>query len=321
MLARIATRGASSISRQVHGKILPCRGVSPATNRTNQLSRSAAPHATTTNPCRYFSTESPSSSTTPFAPDELTPDMALGIADATQFFIRYGLAQRRLQALADSQDASAPSSSVLGQWQTMIEIYLATQLHVLAGMGYADTTNGNAQELGLTKYAQDLSSLLERTDDATRDAIVSTRRETWRELVGAAYGFDADNDIPTLSIVQAREMMHAVSSRMVEPDLLLAVQSQTAKVNDPDPEVELQKKHQILQEVIVNQVYLGQGSNSSSPSIPERFGFGSGPQAYAKLQCAMSDYEGDPLIGQYAASAMSKLFAAAGLDNLLGEEN
>jgi hypothetical protein len=91
--------------------------------------------------------------------------------------------------------------------------------------------------------------------------------------------------------------------------------------SDPDPEVELQKKHQILQEVIVNRVYLGQGSSSSSPSIPELFGFGNGPKAYAKLQCAMSDYEGDPLIGQYAASAMTKLFAAAGLENLLGDAN
>jgi hypothetical protein len=73
--------------------------------------------------------------------------------------------------------------------------------------------------------------LLTEKDDATRDAIVATRRETWRELVATAYGFDAETDIPTLSIVEARELMHAVSSRMVEPDLLLAVQSQTAKIN------------------------------------------------------------------------------------------
>lgn len=87
---------------------------------------------------------------------------------------------------------------------------------------------------------------------------------------------------------------------------------------DPDAEVELQQKHQILQQVIVNHVYLGNGgTDGSSTSITERFGFGSGPQAYAKLQCAMSDHESDPLIGQYAASAMAKVLSAAGMDHMV----
>lgn len=292
---------------------------------------------------RSFSTISEPS----YSPEKLTADMAQGISDVTHFYIRHGLAQRRLQALAQEHSSTPNEGSVLQQWQSMIEIYLATQLHVLAGMGYASNEGtgisaANLQEHGLTKYAHDLASLLAETDEATRDAIVATRRESWRELVATAFGFDAEKDIPTLNVMEARELMHAVSSRMVEPDLLLMIQSQTAKVSgkflssnialmsrvksdlflesDSDPEVELQKKHHILQEVIVNQVYLGVGEDGKKvKSITEQFGFGTGPEAYAKLQCAMSDHEGDPLIGQYAGSAMAKLFAAAGLDGLLGE--
>ena len=78
---------------------------------------------------------------------------------------------------------------------------------------------------------------------------------------------------------------------------------------DPDPEVEVALKHNQLQQIIVNHVYLG-----GSPSIAEEAGFGTGRTAYAKLQCAMSDHEGDPLIAQYAASAMMRIFQAAGLD-------
>jgi hypothetical protein len=78
---------------------------------------------------------------------------------------------------------------------------------------------------------------------------------------------------------------------------------------DPDPEVEVALKHNQLQQIIVNQVYLG-----GSPSIAEGAGFGTGRTAYAKLQCAMSDHEGDPLIAQYAASAMMRIWQAAGLD-------
>jgi hypothetical protein len=62
-------------------------------------------------------------------------------------------------------------------------------------------------------------------------------------------------------------------------------------VSDPDAEVELARKHQILQEVLVERVYLGLG-DSGGKSLVEESGFGSGPQGYAKLQCAISDYEG-----------------------------
>ena len=73
--------------------------------------------------------------------------------------------------------------------------------------------------------------------------------------------------------------------------------------------MEIQEKHAVLQEVIVNKVYMG-----GSPSLVEESGFGSGAQGYAKMQCAMSDYEGDPLIAQYASSAMMRIWEAAGLD-------
>lgn len=68
------------------------------------------------------------------------------------------------------------------------------------------------------------------------------------------------------------------------------------------------KKHQVLQDIIVNTVYLG-----GEPNLVETNGFGSGPEGYAKLQCAMSDHEGDPLIAQYASAAMIKIWQAAGL--------
>lgn len=63
-----------------------------------------------------------------------------------------------------------------------------------------------------------------------------------------------------------------------------------------------------LQHVIVHTVYL-----SGNPSLVEEAGFGSGEKGYASLQCAMSDHEGDPLINQYAAASMEKIWQAAGL--------
>ena len=69
------------------------------------------------------------------------------------------------------------------------------------------------------------------------------------------------------------------------------------------------QKHQVLQNIILNDVYMG-----GSPNIPEESGFGSGEQGYAKLQCVMADFEGDPLIAQYMAAATARLWEAAGMD-------
>lgn len=73
--------------------------------------------------------------------------------------------------------------------------------------------------------------------------------------------------------------------------------------------MEMGMKHQIIQDVVVNQVYLG-----GSPSLVEEIGFGTGPQGYAKMQYVMAYHENDPLCSQYTSSAMIKIWQAAGLD-------
>jgi hypothetical protein len=73
--------------------------------------------------------------------------------------------------------------------------------------------------------------------------------------------------------------------------------------------MEMGMKHQIIQDIVVNQVYLGGG-----PSLVEELGFGSGEQGYARMQYVMAYYENDPLCSQYTSSAMIKIWRAAGLD-------
>lgn len=68
-------------------------------------------------------------------------------------------------------------------------------------------------------------------------------------------------------------------------------------------------KHQVIQDIVVNQVYLG-----GSPSLVEDIGFGSGEKGYARMQYVMAYYENDPLCSQYTSSAMIKIWRAAGLD-------
>ena len=78
--------------------------------------------------------------------------------------------------------------------------------------------------------------------------------------------------------------------------------------------MEMGLKHQIIQDIVVNQVYLGGTVPSSSLSLVEDLGFGSGEEGYARMQYVMAYYENDPLCSQYTSSAMIKIWRAAGLD-------
>ena len=237
---------------------------------------------------------------TPNPPEKLTPEMAEGIGDITQYYIRYGVSQQRLQKLARDK-----SMTVVEKWQSMMEIFLTTQLHTIAGLGYSTS------EEGLTQYAQDLADCLQNCDETLQELFRETRRDTWRELVATAFDLNVD-DIPTLSIVDARNLMHQVSSKMVEPDVLLEIQKRASTIKDSNPQKEMALKHQVLQDIIVNSVYLG--SKDGNKSLVEQAGFGAGEEGYAMMQCSMSDHEGDPLIAQYASAAMVRIWESAGLD-------
>lgn len=55
----------------------------------------------------------------PQSPKEITLEIAEGIADTTQFYMRYGLSRQRLEFLAKS------GQPVLHKWQKMMEVFLS----------------------------------------------------------------------------------------------------------------------------------------------------------------------------------------------------
>jgi len=186
------------------------------------------------NTLRCFSTEG-FDKFVPTAPSKLTVEMAEGISDTTQFYLRYGVSKQRLDVL--SKDTELPA---VAKWQNMMEIFLTTQVHVIAGLGYS------ADEQGLTKYAQDLTECLQQADDEMRDLFTEIRRDTWRELVAAAFDLHLD-DLKTVSIVEARNLMHKVSSKMISPEVLQEIESRCANLPTSDvPEHMMAEKHRVV---------------------------------------------------------------------------
>ena len=168
-------------------------------------------------------------------PPKITVEMAEGISNATQFYLRYGVSKQRLDALSRDTELSA-----VQKWQNMMEIFLTTQVHVIAGLGY------ESDERGLTKYAQDLSAYLQEADDDIRDLFTEIRRDTWRELVSAAFDLQPD-DLRSVSIVEARNLMHKVSSKMISPEVLQEIQTRCAELTHSDVQEHMMaEKHRVV---------------------------------------------------------------------------
>lgn len=114
-------------------------------------------------------------------------------------------------------------------------------MHVLAGLGYS------ADEKGLTKYAHDVATCLMESDEDMQELFADLRRDTWRELVAAAFDLQI-SEMKSLSIVEARDIMHKVSSKMLEASILSEIkeQVQALPVYEEGSESDLTSKHHVV---------------------------------------------------------------------------
>ena len=91
-------------------------------------------------------------------------------------------------------------------------------------------------------------------------------------------------------------------------------------------QLEFARKHTIVQEVMVTDVYLSSSdgggdattttttTTTSRPSLVEECGFGTGEAGYVRLQYALAEHQDYPLITQYVGTAIMQLLQAAGID-------
>ncbi len=155
-------------------------------------------------------------------PKELNVDMARGIQAANQLILRHGVGQQRLQLL--SQQSDLP---LVRKWQNMMEIYLGAQLHILAALGF------DANEQGIMTYTQKLSHFVGGCDPTTQEEFRTMGRETWRNMLATAFGLDETTILTSgqeMSIVDARNTVHKVASKLMEPRILELVAEGCAKL-------------------------------------------------------------------------------------------
>ena len=157
----------------------------------------------------------------PIPPTELNLEMAKGIQTANHLILKYGVGRQRLKLL--SKDNDMP---LVIKWQRMMEVYLGAQLHVVAALGYS------TDESGIMMYTQQLGQFVgTKCTQDQQEEFRTVGRETWREMLTIA--FDLDEELcekygNELSIVDARNIVHKVASRLIEPNILEEVATQVS---------------------------------------------------------------------------------------------
>lgn len=188
---------------------------SPLTKACGRFSRPTAAAATKQCP-RSFSSlpqDDPQSQFIPSPPTALNMDMAIGIQDANQLFLKHGVGQQRLKLLSED-----PNMPLVIKWQRMMQIYLGMQLHTVAGLGY------QASEQGIMMYTQQLAQFVGTCEPSVQDQFREVGRTTWRDMLKLAFALE--DELATgkydeeLGVVDARNASHKVASKMIEPHIL-----------------------------------------------------------------------------------------------------
>jgi hypothetical protein len=152
-------------------------------------------------------------------PTKLNIEMARGIQNGNKLILRHGVGQQRLQLLATQSDLP-----LVKKWQRMMEIYLGAQLHVIAALGY------ETNEQGIMMYTQQLAQFVQGCDYDTQEEFRSMGRDTWRNMLATAFGLDTSDLQEEMSIVDARNTVHKVASKLREPSILEMVAQNCGKI-------------------------------------------------------------------------------------------
>eukprot|EP00581_Thalassiosira_minuscula_P012380 CAMPEP_0183723220 /NCGR_PEP_ID=MMETSP0737-20130205/14880_1 /TAXON_ID=385413 /ORGANISM="Thalassiosira miniscula, Strain CCMP1093" /LENGTH=312 /DNA_ID=CAMNT_0025953477 /DNA_START=116 /DNA_END=1051 /DNA_ORIENTATION=- len=211
-------------------------------------------------------------------PTSLSAEAGLGAQDAMKLFIEHGIGKQKLQQIASLK--TSENAPLVDRWQKMVATYLETQCHVISLLGY------KPDEIGIATYTQQLSEALKLSPPEVQEKLRTSSRDTYRMVLAGAF------DIPNLledqksngelSIVDARNIMHKVSLRMQDPEVLETVArrcnaaSSVAMNDSPEAQqIELARKHTVVQEVMVEDVYLhSPEGGSGGKSLVEECGFG-----------------------------------------------
>mmetsp|Transcript_14100 Transcript_14100/g.21180 ORF Transcript_14100/g.21180 Transcript_14100/m.21180 type:complete len:324 (+) Transcript_14100:85-1056(+) len=241
-------------------------------------------------------------------PEKIAPEAGLGAQDAMKLFIQHGVGRRKLNEIA----AEKGTTPLVDRWQKMVATYIETQCHVITLLGYTP------DERGIGLYTQHLQQALASASPEVQDMLRIAGRDTYRMVLANAFDLplmEEQESKGEMSIVDARNVMHKVSLRMQAPEVLEKVakicSTSVAMTDSPEAQqIDMARKHTVIQQVMVDDVYLSGGSSS----LVSECGFGEGEDGYVKLQFQLAEHQGDPLISQYVGAAMMKLMESAGID-------
>lgn len=153
---------------------------------------------------------------------------------------------------------------------------------------------------------------MQNTDPDTQEKLRIGSRDLWRTVLSTAFDISIEEISQSeMDIVQAREAMYKVSQKMQSKEILDKVADQCAKLEKTgNSAMDMARKHHIVQDTLVHDVYLG-----GNPTLVQELGFEeNGEKGYVLMQCIMAEHQNDPLVAQYVGAGMMKVLVSAGID-------
>jgi hypothetical protein len=215
------------------------------------------------------------------SPTSITLEEAKGILDSVLIFLKLGVPGKKLDELKDS------STNVQEKWQSMIEVRLHTELHVINAFGYESSQHG------MMAYRQTMANLMQTSPPSDLQILQKCDKSIWSELLSRGFGVDAS----PIELTQAKQVVFTVTSELQQNACIEELQKTLSEAGTID-DVEKNK-------ILKNHLF------SVWKSVLPKYGF-DGDDGYVKFQAALVDHSSDPEIATMIQSALMAITTRAG---------
>ena len=220
------------------------------------------------------------------SPLSISSAEALGVLESTLCFIRLGLPGRKLDEL--HQDSTM---TVQEKWESMMQVRVQTELHVIAAFGY------ECNQMGMLAYRQTMAQLLQSSSSAERDNIQLFDKKIWAEIIHRTFAITAE----PLDLLKARQIVLAVTSALQQEAFLQRLEGSVQELGDDASDVD---KNKSLQRHLLK----------IWTDVLPKFNFPGG-DGYVRFQAALVEHSSDAQIATMIQSALVVVTSRAGLQS------
>lgn len=217
------------------------------------------------------------------SPTSLSKDEAIAVLKSVLSFLNLGVPGKKLEEIGRG------SSNVQTKWQSMMEVRLQTELHVVNAFGF------ESSQMGMMAYRQTMAHLMQRSSPEDLAEIQALDGKIWTSIMKRTFGVSPE----PIELDQARQIVYMVTSSLQQAEFLSKLGKEVEALGAEPSDL---AKNEVLQTSL-----LGAWQDCLS-----KFGY-DGDDGYVKFQAALVEHSSDHEIAMLIQSALMAVTRGAGL--------